>query len=583
MPLHDSFQKKNPTQTNLVLMSTLPSAEDLAYGLATAQKSPRRPYMLAWQQAGDVRVLSITWGLEPAAEGATWVLRNGEGPNSTLLWKHQCGDAYLMHNLIAEELANKAPTAVIPDFLRPQAPPVTPDPEAQPPSPVAERVARQMRTEDFDKEAAVGSVFDERYEMLAEVGRGAMGIVYKAKQRVMNRFVAIKILHHHLLTPENWKRLEQEARSSSTLSHPNLIVVHDFGKSPLGRPYMVMDYACGPNLQELLNQNGLLTLELFAEIFSQCCGGVGHAHKKGVVHRDMKPSNLIVTETDEGFAVKVLDFGIAKMASEPSDQGLTRQGMVLGSPLYMSPEQCRNEDLDGRSDLYSIGVMMFQSMTGTLPFIGKDAFETLYKHVHEAPPLMATVRPDLTFWPEVQKIISKALEKDLDHRYQTAEEMVSDLQTLKNVRWSGQGTQQAAPSRPSLPPTGGQPTDIAGHPAAADWGHVARQPTEWSNEPAQPKPPSSPLNAAHILQQAGLINTQDMQQAKAVVDHVGGDIAAILVATGKLDRVMLDAARKCKSSMENGQMNLSQSCVVLNYCFRARCNYEAALEELGMR
>lgn len=564
MPLHDSFQKKNQTQNSMVKLSKLPSAEDLAFGLATAQQSPRRPYMLAWQHAGDIRILSITWGLEPGG-GATWVLRNGEGPNSTLLWKHLCGDADLMHNLIAEELANKAPAAVIPDFLRPSAPPVTPESTSNqvPHSILAEPVARQMRTADFDKEA-VGAVFDERYEIISEVGRGAMGVVYKANQRVMNRFVAIKILHHHLLTPDNWKRLEQEARSASTLNHANLIVVHDFGKSPLGRPYIVMDYAEGPNLQELLNTNGVLATTLFGEIFSQCCAGVGHAHKRGIVHRDMKPSNIIVTQVEEGYSIKVLDFGIAKVASEPADQGLTRQGMVLGSPLYMSPEQSRNEELDGRSDLYSIGVMMFQAITGTLPFIGKDAFETLYMHVHQAPPLMATVRPDLNISPAVQKIVSQALEKDLDNRYQTADEMVSDLQAL---------AAQPLADAPKVPTA-----------ATADWSTAG--PSDWSTEPTAhvalpPAPP--PLNAALILQQAGLINTQDLQQAKSVVDHVGGDIAAILVATGKVDRNMVDAARKCKSSMEKEQMSLSQSCVVLNYCFRARCDFEAALEELGMR
>jgi hypothetical protein len=219
--------------------------------------------------------------------------------------------------------------------------------------------------------------------------------------------------------------------------------------------------------------------------------------------------------------------------------------------------------------------MMFQSMTGILPLVGKDAFDTLWKHVHEEPPLMADVRPDLSISPAVQRIVSRALEKDLVLRYQTGEEMVSDLLNCLTVE-----------------ETGGH---LALQSLASGW--TTAGVSDWSQEPQPPQPQAKappvsasfeaktapPADAATILKEAGLVNTQDLQQAKAVVDHVGGDIAAILVATGKLERNMLDAARKCKSAIEKKEMSLSQSCVLLNYCFRAKCAYEAALEELGMR
>jgi len=547
-------------------MSAVPSLEDLVFGVSNAQKTQRKPVYLAWQSPDGVRVLSIISGLEPGTDACTWVLRAGESIDAAIIWKHMTQDAQVIHTMISQELNQTGPAAVIPEFLRPSNPgegrarhSVTADlpvyeagmNESWPPRQL-EKLSPDA--EDYDSEA-IGSVFADRYEIVGEIGKGAMGMVYKARQRVIDRFVALKVLHPHLLSKEiNKKRFEKEARAASSLQHPNLIIVHDFGTSPLGRPFIVMDYVEGPSLQDVLTEQRCLPVNSFLNIFIQCCNGLSHAHKKGVVHRDLKPSNirLALGPEPDDVLVKVLDFGIAKIASrEGEDQQLTRTGDIIGSPLYMSPEQCRGESLDGRSDIYSLGCMMYQCATGILPFVGKDPFETMYKHIYEKAHSFEKIRPDVKFPDELERIIFKCLDIDVSKRYSSADEVLADLERLR----------AQTPQVIQLTP--------------------ASQVKARSVAPSSQSATQIEISAPGLLRQAGIIAPQDLEQVAKLTAEVGGDTGTILLATGKLEPSMLEAANTCKKWIERGNMNISQAVILLNYCFRARTNFKEAVAELG--
>jgi len=569
MPLHDSFQRR--TRTNLVKMSAVPSLEDLVFGVSNAQKTQRKPVFLAWQSPEGVRVLSIISGLEPGTEACTWVLRAGESIDAPIIWKHVTIDAQVIHAIISQELNQTGPAAVIPEFLRPGSNANTTESNRSRHSVTADLPVYEAGMDDEswpsrrseklnpdaegDDDEAIGTVFADRYEIVGEIGKGAMGMVYKARQRVIDRFVALKVLHPHLLSKEiNKKRFEFEARAASSLHHPNLIIIHDFGMSPRGRPFLVMDYVEGPSLQEVLTEQRCLNMHAFLSIFIQCCQGLSHAHKRGVVHRDLKPSNIRLAAADapNEVLVKVLDFGIAKTASrEGEDQRLTRTGDIIGSPLYMSPEQCRGESLDGRSDIYSIGCMMYQCATGILPFVGKDPFETMYKHIYEKAHPFDKIRPDVQFPAELERIIFKALDIDLSRRYATVDELLADLELLR--------TQDPEVMQISAPA-----------------GLKPRAPVSVSQAVTQIE-----ISAPGLLRQAGIIAPQDLDTIAKLTAEVGGDTASILLATGKLEPSMLDAANTCKKWIELGKMNISQAIILLNYCFRARSNFNEAMTELG--
>lgn len=569
MPLHDSFQRR--TRTNLVKMSAVPSLEDLVFGVSNAQKAQRKPVFLAWVSPEGVRVLSIISGLEPGTEACTWVLRAGESIDAPIIWKHLTIDAQVIHTMISQEFNQTGPAAVIPEFLRPSSSKenestrdrhsVTADlpvyeaglDDESWPSRRTDKL--NPDSEDYDDEA-VGTVFADRYEIVGEIGKGAMGMVFKARQRVIDRFVALKVLHPHLLSKEiNKKRFEFEARAASSLQHPNLIIIHDFGTSPRGRPFLVMDYIEGPSLQEVLTEQRCLSMEAFLSVFVQCCQGLSHAHKRGVVHRDLKPSNIRLAAGDKPneVIVKVLDFGIAKVASrEGEDQRLTRTGDIIGSPLYMSPEQCRGESLDGRSDIYSLGCMMYQCATGILPFVGKDPFETMYKHIYEKAHPFDKIRPDVQYPAELERIIFRCLEIDLGKRYGTVDELLTDLERLR-----GQNPEVMQIS----PPSGQKPRAQA--------------------QASQQAITQIEISAPGLLRQAGILAPQDLDTIAKLTAEVGGDTASILLATGKLEPAMLDAANTCKKWIELGKMNISQAIILLNYCFRARSNFNEAMTELG--
>jgi TonB family protein len=277
---------------------------------------------------------------------------------------------------------------------------------------------------------------DEEYEILDELGRGGMAIVFKAKEKQLDREVAIKVLPFSLAFDKEFvERFQREARTSAKLEHPNIIPIYRVGKS--GRViYFVMKFLRGKPLSSILGQRGSLPPGEIRRILADVARALAYAHKKEIVHRDIKPDNIMFDE--HGHAV-VTDFGIAKAASGGK---LTGTGMSIGTPHYMSPEQAKAQPLDGRSDIYSLGVVAFQCLAGGVPFDGEDSFSIGYKHIMEEIPMPALENPEKR---QLFEIIRKMMAKLPAQRFQNAEELVGVLEGGRSVSFTTDAT-QALPS-----------------------------------------------------------------------------------------------------------------------------------------
>jgi len=264
----------------------------------------------------------------------------------------------------------------------------------------------------------VGTTLAEKYLIMSEIGRGGMSIVYKGKYTTGDRVVAIKMLHSQLADDlTSTKRFQQEAQAVSCLSHRNVVGVHEYGIAPSGQPYIVMDFLVGESLADVIKRDSRISERRAIGIISQACDALDHAHKKGVVHRDLKAGNImLVSEEGNIDVVKVVDFGIAKLmpSSGQPTQNLTQTGEVFGSPIYMSPEQCVGQPLDARSDIYSMGVVLYEALTGYPPLMGNTIIETMQKHVKTKPTAM---NKDLKVSKDMEVVVLKALEKDPNQRF----------------------------------------------------------------------------------------------------------------------------------------------------------------------
>jgi serine/threonine protein kinase/thioredoxin-like negative regulator of GroEL len=277
----------------------------------------------------------------------------------------------------------------------------------------------------------VGTVLDGKIQIESLIGQGGMSVVYKGRHLVLDRPVAVKVLLPNLgFNEKAVMRLQQEAKSAYSLSHKNLASVHDVSITSDGLPYLVMDFAGGETLSEML-KNGPLEPMKAIEIFSQLCAGLSAAHSQKVIHRDIKPSNIMVEHLANGDElVKIVDFGIAKKVTENADeiQKLTQTGEVFGTPLYMSPEQCRGDKLDQRSDIYSLGCVLYEALTGAPPFKGESAIATIFLHLGQETP---TPNKDINLPPALVNVLHRCLDKNSKDRYQSMDELYSDLQAIK--------------------------------------------------------------------------------------------------------------------------------------------------------
>jgi serine/threonine protein kinase len=287
----------------------------------------------------------------------------------------------------------------------------------------------------------VGSVIQNRYEVEEPIGRGGMSSVYRARDLNSGQKVAFKVMHAHLLdNPANVRRFRREAQAANKVRHPHAVQIFDVGVTPNGSPYIIMDYLDGPSLSDVIAENGKLPVERCLKIFIQACEGMSHVHELGVLHRDLKPSNIVlVKEGDEKDYVKVVDFGIARVLAEEARSTLSKTptGHALGSPPYMSPEQCRGLSVDKRADIYSMGCLMYEALTGRVPLEGETIVETMYKQVHELPKSLDGVESDVRVVERLEKILFKALSKDPNNRQQSMDELKKELESLQLKKTSG--------------------------------------------------------------------------------------------------------------------------------------------------
>ncbi|MDP1828430.1 MAG: serine/threonine-protein kinase [Archangium sp.] len=299
------------------------------------------------------------------------------------------------------------------------------------------------------------------------IGEGGMGKVYKAIQIALDKPVVLKVLRQALLSDERTvKRFQREAKAASRLNHPNSISVLDFGQADDGAMYIAMEYVQGKDLHHILSREWPLPEARVIRLMSQVLSALADAHSAGVIHRDLKPENIMVEQRrGEADFVKVLDFGIAKIVDGSIDEdgpALTRAGFVCGTPEYMSPEQARGAQLDHRSDLYAVGVIIYQLMCGMLPFDSDSAVGFATKHLTEIPPPPTKRRPDARVSQAMERLIMKALAKNPDDRPQTAEQFRAELMAIEKERRASVGTQnrRAASSAPGLAPVPRKVTPI---------------------------------------------------------------------------------------------------------------------------
>ena len=284
-----------------------------------------------------------------------------------------------------------------------------------------------------EPDALIGKVINDRFRIEALIARGGMGKVYKAEQAPLGREVALKVLnpnYHGDNDPEFHKRFFLEASICSKLTHPNTVTIFDYGRTDDDIYYIAMEYLVGQTLHRSLREGGPLPPERAMHIARQICRSLREAHALGVIHRDLKPANIyLVNHGDEGDFVKVLDFGLVKDLGDKGED-LTQTGLFMGSPKYMSPEQIRGERVDARCDVYALGVILYEMLTGKVPFDRANSVNILMAHVHEAPPPMQEANPDVQVPPMLQNAVMKAMSKKPEDRFAGMDEF---LVALKQV------------------------------------------------------------------------------------------------------------------------------------------------------
>lgn len=290
----------------------------------------------------------------------------------------------------------------------------------------------QMRSLDLAEQETlpIGSLLDGKYKILGIAGKGGMGVVYAARHVHLSRIVAVKMLRKEYCTDDLvFRRFQKEAQAASLLHHPNIVKVHDFVMKRGVQAYLVMDFLDGTNLLREFSREHPLPLDRFHNIFVQACDALEHAHKFGLVHRDIKPSNLLLTaRAGQQDCLTIVDFGLVKLMSMLDDQRLTTTNTLIGSPLYMSPEQCTRLQVDHRSDIYSLGCTMYEALTGYLPLHGETPLETFCKHVTEEPLPLNKRNPNAQVPPQLERVILKALSKNPRDRQQTMADLKEELE-----------------------------------------------------------------------------------------------------------------------------------------------------------
>ncbi len=293
-------------------------------------------------------------------------------------------------------------------------------------------------TDNYSKHL-IGYLLDNRFEILSAVSSGGFGDVLKVRHHKTDRVCAAKVMRQKVEpTPESLKRFQREAQIMCKLRHPNIVAVRSFGLDEQLGLFLIMDWLDGVPLSNLLLSAGLLSADRALKFFVEICDGMSSAHDVGILHRDIKPGNIMIVGTGAAQSAIIIDFGAGKVLDGGLDQKLTSTGALLGTPLYMSPEQCLSKDADKRSDVYAMGCLMYEVLTGKCPFDGESSYEILSKHLHEIPPLPSVANSTANISPQLDQAVARALQKDPNDRLATFSELkaalLDDLKPPFNIR-----------------------------------------------------------------------------------------------------------------------------------------------------
>jgi len=334
---------------------------------------------------------------------------------------------------------------------------VPPPPPPGKPGPLTAAPGPDRAPTDETEDPYIGSLLNGQYRVESRLGVGGMGAVYLAEEVGMRRKVAVKVLMRRPGdTGERERRFRREAQAASRLLHPNIVTVHNFGRLKDGTLFIAMEHIEGESLADLLNREAPLELARALDVTIQVADAVSEAHSKGIVHRDLKPDNILLTLRRGAEIAKILDFGIAKVV-DPNEDSVqtTRVGLVRGTPRYMSPEQARGEAVDHRTDIYSLGVLLYLAISGEIPIRADTPFGYLHAHQHQIPEPLGKVRPDIAVRPPLENLVMRCLAKQPEERPQTLEEVVGALR-LEHALLTGATPDPAWGSIAPLPPQRGR-------------------------------------------------------------------------------------------------------------------------------
>jgi serine/threonine protein kinase len=299
-----------------------------------------------------------------------------------------------------------------------------------------------------------GTIIGGTFRIISVIGLGGMGVVYLAEHAGLKRRCALKILASELVNEKDWLRFQGEAKTLAGLTHPTLVKVYDLGIHDNHVPFYAMDYLPGRTLETEIIENGPISLEFALKIFIELLDGLAYAHRHGIIHRDIKPGNIMLCRNENGTtSAKILDFGIAKLggAASREKQNLTSTGEIFGSPYYMSPEQCIGLDVDARSDIYSLGCTLFESLTGFVPFEAETPLDTVALHEEGAPPTLAEVDGSRKYPASMEMVVARCLSKRPEDRYQSAKEMAIDLIRVQEGKDLSRYSMTVPALKPAIP------------------------------------------------------------------------------------------------------------------------------------
>lgn len=433
--------------------------------------------------------------------------------------------------------------------------------------------------------AAMRGALAGKYEVLGELGRGGFGTVYKARHGGLNKVVAIKVLHNTLvMDPVTRARFELEAKAGANLAHPNLVSVFDYGFTDRDEPYLVMEFVEGVSLEQFIATHPPTTDDLL-NILIQVGKALRYLHDSNIVHRDLKTSNILVQDIAGERYARLLDLGIAKVFTPESNEKnvqLTSTGMIFGSPAFMSPEQCQGQPIDGRSDIYSFGCVMYQCFTGELPFSGENSLQVILKHLNDAPKELP-YKTQREY--ELSQVVSKCLAKEAAQRYQNVKELLDALQKIAVASPNEKPhVTQTSISRAYVKPNAGE-ANISSKPAmhvAATtvvlvllavlvaipvWGIIQQQmankmaaPIPTATSPTAPPSSSQPVASPPVAAAAQDTALDKIRSERLTVEKAAADQAAERMAAERLalqkasDQLAAERAATEKAALEKAAL-----------------------------